>query len=237
MAITYINDAYTNSGSQNTLTVSEGAGWAENDLILFWGVLANTGSGSWTSTPSDMTEIDAISEAGTPPDPRQIWAGYKIRASGAGQALTLTHSATASNMSIQAMCFRGVDTSTPLDVTYVRANHYEVEASGSWPPADNPPITTVTNNAFVIVLTTNSDDGSFTQVVPSGYTLIRFGTQFDVMMQSAYKEVTSAGTETPGTWGTTNLVSTADIHCLTFAIRPATTSTNETVYPFTGPWR
>ena len=120
--------------------------------------------------------------------------------------------------------YRGCDTSTPLDVTYVEALHYQWTANDATPTLK--PITTVTDGALVFVscVGVNESVATTEMVPPLNYTLrAAFGYPgYNHRWQClADRVVAIAGVETPGAWlhGTVR-----DNYCetigFTIALRP-----------------
>ena len=209
MAISFVAAATAESSSANSLTPSEPAGAAENDLIVALGTLLSA-SGSWTD-PADFTGQEET-EAG-------IYWGYKVRGADAGSGYNFTHSATAAAMRVTLACFRGVDTSSPLDVTYSKASHLNDNTDDAGATAPSA-ITTATDNAWVVVMQWIRSDASYTQGMPTGYTSRFDGQLADRAQSIGSKLVASADTETPGGWNHTGVAAGADSTNITLAIRP-----------------
>jgi hypothetical protein len=117
--------------------------------------------------------------------------------------------------------YRGVDTSTPFDVTYNNTNHYLFSENDGNPAS--PDITTNTDGAFVVLLLGASQRAG-DWGAPTGYTLdslANTGDSYDRYAGMVYKEITSAGTENPGVWNNVDIYFTAETHAYTLAIKPA----------------
>ena len=230
MAITFINGSHVDDAGETDLTPSEPTNTAENDLILafvMWTDTSNT-----IVDPDDFTQIDNFTET-VGPD-REVYAGRKIRGSTAGDGYTFSV-ATVATCQASLLTFRGIDTTTPLDVTYVKANHYTT--------LDNTPnlackaITTANDNSLVVVVQIHTGalsdtDGS----PPSGYAEVfeaALGQNNDGFY-AATKLITSAATETPGVFTHTDTNNTSDPRNFTFALRLA--SANTSIIVPTGPW-
>ena len=121
-----------------------------------------------------------------------------------------------------------------MDVTYSRGSHYKI--SDASPNAAAAPITTSTENAYVVLFQTAVDDAAYTAGEPTNYTILQtLSSTFDAVHIVAGRQLTSSGTETPGVWTHADFGATVDTYMFTIALKAG--STNETVYPFTGPWR
>jgi hypothetical protein len=96
------------------------------------------------------------------------------------------------------MVFRGVNTTTPLDV----ASPTVATNTANMP--DSPSITTVTNNCMIVSIG-YLDDDIVTATAPTNYTLARsanYGsTNAGGTVMAAYRLVTTAGAQNPGTFG------------------------------------
>lgn len=128
---------------------------------------------------------------------------------------------TAEEQSIALSVWRGVDDTTPFDVTWSAGSHYNEGQNNS---LDAPePITTVTNKAMVVVMQTITHDDITAAGAPAGYDLRidGTGTTLDNAQQvHASKVVTTAGTETPGDWTHTRNATVAEAQNRTVALRP-----------------
>ncbi len=115
--------------------------------------------------------------------------------------------------------FRGVDTTTPIDLAH------ELATGGSLDP-DSPSITTVTDCAWVLSIGLQDDDTGVTlTTAPSGYTNAILANTGGTADQSATacmasKEVVSNGAEDPGVWDITGDDAWA---AYSVALRPAAT--------------
>lgn len=216
MAITFVSANQTSNASQTTLTPSEPASVAQDDIIICLAAIHSAG-GTWTD-PADFTEIDQEDTA--PTYQWTTYVGYKIRGSDAGSGYQFSVSSGAAQIAVSLVAFRGVDLTTPFDVTFVKGSHY-VEHDNSVTGAGQP-ITTATNGAEVVLLQHWSGSvAGFTLLPPSGYTsrsevLAASRTNFIVS-----KNVASAGTETPGVFTTTGSATIHDSSVYTLALRPA----------------
>jgi hypothetical protein len=184
---------------------------------------SNTNDGAWVD-PADFTQITLKNETLGNAD-LQAYLGYKIRAAGAGDALRFDFGSgsTAAGMTVGVLCFSGVDSATPIDVSYVGATHYNsfVDAATSAAKA----ITTVTNGALVLILQ-NFTAALDTAVAPSGYaeifnqpTAVTSNNSRHILVYS--KSIAVAGAETPAAFGHTDSPADSDTRNFTIALRPS----------------
>lgn len=126
--------------------------------------------------------------------------------------------------------WRGVDTTTPFDVTWNQTNHWGDTANNQTGP--NPAITTNTDGAMVVLghgITTSSDSfANGAAGAPSGYTLSESNGGPRVSTAGAYKIVATAGTETPGVWTHTGdgIGGGSEERMFTLALKPAAGGTD-----------
>lgn len=222
-AITFVNGSHASSASAASVTPAEPTNCAENDFILAYFMWDDSPAHSNTVTdPADFTEIDQADEL-TGSD-SHWYAGWKLRGSDAGSGYAFSVG-TADTAQGTLLCFRGKDTTTPLDVTWVRATHFK--AGNNQPNGNAKAITTVSDNAMVVIvhmLTSNLSDGSAGP--PTNYTTAFTAelTTGSRGVDSAYRIITSASTETPGNWTHTDTNGTADSRNFTLALREATST-------------
>lgn len=224
MAITFVAYSESDSAGATALSPAIPTGTTTDDLMLAMcfvgdstlpdGVWDDDGGGgnSWTKLIENYSTTGR-SAAGA--------IFYKKATSGSESTPTFTYDATSRTMGAMIMTLRGVDTTTPFDVTYANGSHYVFTENQKSPTA--AAITTATNGAWVVIaagMTHNLD----TWGAPSGYT-IRNGTLIanNRTMSFATKEVTTAGVETPGAFSNTDAVNDNESQVYTLAIRPAGT--------------
>jgi hypothetical protein len=233
-AISYIAESSDDNASSSGQTLAEPTGTQQNDLLICNMSMAQQ-DGDWAK-PADHTWIDAsiVTAGGTA---MELAASYKIRGATAGDALSFAYSGSAGANRVSCYTLRGIDTTTPLDVTFAEGSHY-AQATND-PVAACAAVTTVTDGAWVMLLQTVSLSNISAAAAPTNYTL-RFnevGTS-NRQAATATREIAAAGTETPGTWGHTGGGGTDDARCLTLAIRPAAAGGGGSVFqgPFRGPF-
>lgn len=215
-AITFIDGTSANNSSATSVTPSEPSGTAQNDIVIAHCAINSTG-GTWTD-PADFTEIDQEDTA--PAFAWTTYVGYKIRGATAGSGYTFSASSSAAQIVCTLLTYRGIDTSTPFDVTFSAGSHYSEHNNDVTAAA--PPITTVTNGAEVVLLQHwNGGVAGFALGAPSGYTSREEVLQASRVNFAVSKNVATAGTETPGVYTTTGSATTQDSSNYTLALRPA----------------
>jgi len=118
------------------------------------------------------------------------------------------------NVRIAIQVFEGVDQTTPQDATATSAKQAN---TGVCDPAA---ITTVTNGAFVVVAAAAGMTNGVSMTAPSGYTGLSTSAAQINQAAMAHKEVATAGSENPGTFG--GEANTQNSACsYTLALRPA----------------
>jgi hypothetical protein len=199
-----------------TLTaISDGA--ADDFIFILGGHSDN--NGTWNAVSGFTEDVDIQVSVG---DDRSIGLQYKKHSGSEGSSYALTGTDTATNNSVSGIicAFDGVDLTTPLDAATTNVNRSN--AVSPTPPA----ITTVTDGAWVVTALVYSDGTITAFTPPSGYTLIDeqitgTGVNDGSNIALAYKEVATAGLESPGAWGTTGTDGSEDSTLITFALRPA----------------
>ena len=216
---------HVDASSGTSLTPTEPTGCAEDDLVVAFGKWRDTSSALTITDPTDFIEIDQLYETTGSADD-VLYVGYKIRGSTAGDGYQFDISSSESGQ-MNLLCFRPPDTATPVDVTYVRASHYDADNNG--PNVAAEPITTNTDGALVLLLWMGTQGLSSTSGgPPSGYTEAH---EFDMTAAidgayAAYKEVSTAGLETPGVFTHTDVDNVDDPRKFTLAFRQASSGSS-----------
>ena len=220
-AITFVAESSSVNSSSTSRTPSEPTGTAENDVVIAFCTIS-TEDGTWTD-PADFTEIYQNAETGTTGITVNSYLGYKKRGADAGSGYAFSNSGTGGGIRCTLTTYRGVDTTTQLDVTWVTGSHYSTFENDN--TVANPAITTATNGAWVLLFQ-YSWDASQTHVAPTNYTLrIDYATGSGRTQASASREITTATTETPGEWNHTSWNASADGVHYTIALKPLAAST------------
>lgn len=199
MAITYVSgDSASNSTGVEILAATTGVAaddfgilYARGDSDLITQVLnLSTGSG-WTQLFHRV--VTGVGRASV----EAVWY-KKLAAAEPSPGVTPT---TVEQFSVSLSIFRGVDTTTPLDATYVTADG--VAGTNSMLTA-NPAITTGSIDAAIVLLAGYTGDDMDTAGAPSGYTLgqsVVASTRDERQQAVAYLLASgAAGTKTPGAW-------------------------------------
>ena len=216
-AVSFINYTTATSASATSRTPAEPTSTAENDLVLAVCAFADD-DGTWTD-PADFTEIENYADI-TGSD-RTTYVGYKVRGATAGNGYAFSHSGIAEAIRCSLFTFRGVDTSTPIDVTYVRATHYNatLDTTNTTPKS----ITTNTNTAWVVIANViTGGNGSTTLGAPTSYDLRSTGDNDDnIGVVVATREIATAGAVSPGAWAHTGGNGFEDPVNVTIALQPS----------------
>lgn len=222
-AITFVETSTSQAVSATSRAPTEPSGAQEGDLIL--AVCTAATSGTWTD-PADFTQLTTkVSSGGSQ---RNTYIGYKFRASTSGSGYTFSHNGSADAIRCTLNAYRGVNSTTPWDVTYSEGSHYAEHQDS--PNTANPAITTATNGAWVILIQALNGDAATAASPPSNYTERSdyFGTSPEHYI--ATREIASAGTETPGMYSRSD-ADFADVQLFTLALRPATSGAQWTSGP------
>lgn len=216
-AISFVAGSSAETGVSTSLTITKPSGTADGDVVII--VFNNGQDDGTTPTCTGFTNIGFVESAVTADNMTSIF--YRVSSSDGASYSCDYPSSTSNQTSGIAGTFRGVDNTTPIDVTYVQANHY-LKVQNTLSPTPQP-ITTVTNGAFVIV--TNHHKGTVTTGItqPTSYTEVAEVIANNRYAEMAYREIVTAGTETPGSFTIAESVSdgTQDSAMFTIALRPA----------------
>jgi hypothetical protein len=196
------------------------SGIQEGDFII---IAQSNDSGDVSTPPSDSSSTSytaLVQYTGSDPD---YLISYKFAdGTESGTGLTINRSNSRGAAVIQV--FRGIDETTPFDVTYTTASSGGVNGD-----PDAPSITTVTDNSMVVAIGFLDDDSGVTVTVPSGYSNLNYGESSassggDSVTMMASKLLATAGSENPPGFSTTG----SDAwQAVTVALRRGTTTTQE----------
>ena len=196
------------------------SGIQEGDFII---IAQSNDSGDVSTPPSDSSSTSyttLVQYTGSNPD---YLITYKFAdGTESGTGLTIQRSNSRGAAVIQV--FRGVDSTTPFDVTYTTAASGGVNGD-----PDAPSITTVTDNSLVVAIGFLDDDSGVTVTVPSGYSNLNYGESSaggggDSVTMMASKLVATAGAEDPPVFNTTG---NDAWQAVTVALRRGTTTSIE----------
>jgi len=232
MAITYVGGSANFSADSNntdavSLTLPTHA--TGDIIIIFAGGFDGTTSGITWSTPSGYTAL--ADHTATPGNDPTIYSWYKI-ATSASETYQTTVPDTACKHAAGVIVFRGVDTTTPLDVTPTETDVLNDVLNA------HAAITTSTDNGAILLLegipSAGTTERPLTAGAPSGYTLGPVSTpnqNYSTLASAYLLDYGTAGTKTPGVWTHTPPSSNASEKAqLTIALRPATASSKPHYY-------
>ncbi len=192
------SDSVDAGATATQVTLVEPAGTQEDDLVI--AIFANDAQGSTLTEPADFTAVDELDVHIN----QRYGIYYKVRGVDQGNGYVFSHSFSAGTNTAGALIvLRGVDTTTPLDVSYVRATHHISSVDDlSYAPQD---ITTTTDGAKVVILSGYSGGpGTVSWQGITNYTTheqLEGGSGRNLNILTRTKDV--AGLEDPGEFGTT----------------------------------
>ena len=197
-------------------------GTAENDLMIAT-LMGPTSlsTGNWIETAVGGWNL-VYNQGETAGDDRTTAVYYKIAGASESAPTFDNQRGSSSSKSCMIHTFRGINTTTPLDVAFSAGSHYATSSNTHNPT--NPAITTATANSWVFIVHFHTGNTLSTPAAPSGYTIRRSmaGASYNHMQQEvATKAVASPGTETPGAWTNDSGATTNDGSLATLAIREA----------------
>ena len=222
MAITHVDTNFARVTVNGDITVTAPTGIADDDLLMAY--YLHTDNDAEPVSCTGFTTIEAGVEDGLGGIDSTTAFFRKIASSEAGN-YTMSGDSPPTPLTSNGVvgCFRGVDTTTPMDVTYVQGDHYSKHDNAA--SVTNDPIATVTDGAWVLLYIWIGQGNVTDFTAPSGYTIaVKNAGQTSSNVALAYKEVATAGTETPGPWTATGISTTEEVVTVTLAIRPASTT-------------
>lgn len=226
MAIQYVGGATSLNASAislASLTGGIGGPVQEGDFVLVGHAAAGTTDQSPLVTQAGFTNFADL--YGNDTIDTNLVVAYKRMGATPDASVTVNSvgTVTADAHTSLAMVFRGVDPTTPFDVTHTTA-------AGANSGVPNPPsITPVTAGAVVVAIVSSSISGGSTgmaySAAPSGFSsllqTILTTTSRDGMIGAAHKFWSGSGAEDPGTFATTNTATSSAWAAYTIALRPA----------------
>jgi hypothetical protein len=219
MAITHVDTVAARVTSNEVITVTAPTGIADNDLLIEF--YNHNDNDVEPVTSSGFTQIESGVESSAGSDTTMA-SLFKIASSESGDyTISGTAPVSAQNTTGAVICLRGVDTSTPIDTTYVQASHYlKTVDNGGTTPQD---IITTTPNAVVVLMIWVGGATTTAFSAPSGYAEIEDFTGSTTNFAAFTKTVVSPSTENPGAITVTGIGAGDECVMLTLAIRPAAT--------------
>lgn len=190
--ITFV-DSSTTTGTTITLPT----GLLQNDIVVICGMSPSTAQ----NLPTGYTN----GQNGSSNSTRYRWSYKRM-----GATPDTTASGLSSNSVTIAVVFRGVNTTTILDVTP------PTRATSDRDFANPPSITTTTNNSMVVAVAFQRQQQTLT--APTNFTLARTASRTTGAVAAAYRLKTPAGAENPAVFGPDTLDS--QWVAATFALRP-----------------
>ena len=215
MAITKVSEVsgdYPSDGGTHTQSFAA-LSLLENDVL----VISQSADSSLTSLGLERDQGYTIHYA-TGTSPGRLLATKRM---GATPDANATFAPGAADHTYAIQVWRGVDTSTLLDVAL------PAEATGDSANPNSPSATTATNGALVISVAHLDDDDALVSVTPSGYTNMisdntgQASSTVGATVAMASKIIASAGAENPGEW---TMDSSDAWAANTLALRPAAAS-------------
>ena len=233
MSITHVGSGAFDlaTGSGNTVTAAWPSGYSAtaDDVAVVLAVGNHDNASSLApSDPSGYTLVDTVFRNVAAFDLQvTVWI-KKLDGTESAPSTTVpaAYAGTSGGLGLAVAVFRGVDTTTPQDVTAVTSS---ATATSTWVPTG---LTTVTNDAWVLSIVGSDDDNALGLLSGSeqGFTAHMSGSGYDttvggdVALGLATKEITTAGAVTCPTWEQTAVASDAWAG-ITLALRPAVSGT------------
>lgn len=197
--ITFIKAESVVRGVTGAHTIS---GIASGDLILGFG---SDSAGSPPDIPSNATQIYSV-------DLLHNSCAFRVFSTGT----SFTFNDVQDDKLYTFLVFRNVNSTTPLDTSVTTPS-----TSGNVNTITPPPVTTVTDEAMIVLFLTIEDESGLVGNVTfdSGYTKATevYDSNPDSYNLLVYKKQSTAGTESPGafSWSPTD-----NAHAVTIALRP-----------------
>jgi hypothetical protein len=221
MAISFIAESTAHDTANDDITVPGISSIQNGDFILGWyHGYGDTTISALPITLSGFTKLTERYETNSTDVSMGIF--YKI-ANNEGESYSFVGSHTATpETGAHIAVFRGVNPNDPFDVTFVEATHYvrntDVGITDTTQPKN---ITTNTNNAWCVILTSVTF-GSVTNISPpSGFTERSQIIADNRNGHICTKLQATAGAVNPGTLGTTSAADSTDASHYTLALKPA----------------
>jgi len=204
----------TNSAAWTTgITLTMPSSTAGDTLVLY--AHHDEDDASDWNTPSGWTRHTAIDGAEIGGRDRVTMVCTKVAASEAGTVVITGGSGTARQMSGVVVNYASSD---DLDVTSV-SGHKQAGTNDATPP--NSSITTVTDDAMVVVTCSITANDITTWAAPSGYTLVDSVIQTNGNLAIAEFLVSTAAAESPGDWLSTVGSNIGEYVTAVIAIKPS----------------
>jgi hypothetical protein len=200
MATSFIDATSADDGANDDIIVTAPTGIQDNDLLLgFYACYGDTEITALPVTLSGFTQLTSkFEQVGTDVT---LAIFYKVASSESGNyTFTGSHTGTPETSAMIAV-FRGVDTSTPFDVTFVEGTHYVRSldfgtGTDEFQPAN---ITTNTDNAWTLIFSWVGFGNITDFSGPTGFTEREQIIGANRNIHFTTKEQATAGIVNPGT--------------------------------------
>ena len=226
MAISFLGSAENSAanGGDVTLDLTGITGLAGGDLVIVGYAIGhdnNTGRDLTINTPTDYIEVADLLVGDT--QDCELGVFYKVQGASPDASVVVEgHGGMDDAVVAVAMAFRGVDTTTPMDVTATTANNSD--QSNPDPPSISP----ATAGAWVVIVgaTAHVFGGAGTYTFPTGYTTDAIDRSADdaddVSIGMGYNSSPASPTESPGLMLHSGGTAATDSWlAVTLALRPA----------------
>ena len=203
--------------SLTSLTGGIGTAPQAGDIVIVAVAIGSTSDLTFSVSTNGYTSIAELYVSDTYDTNLEV--SYKVMGStpDTSVSISITSGVAADAVAVAVHVWRGIDNVNPLDATPTT-----VTATNTIRP--NPPaITTVTDNAEIIIVGASSEATAQTLSAPAGYGDIIQATSAstnDVAIAIASASATTAGAYDPGTFSTASNPSTASAAAFTIALRP-----------------
>lgn len=209
-----------------SIVLGKPAGVVENDVLTAL-IYLNEQPGAGVITPAAGSWSTAADFTGTLARDRHLYAFTLV--AGASEPSTYTFNTSGPSSQIGGVILRGdgVNISNILDVAFVSGTH---ALDDDTEPFTAPNITTVTDNAMVILFQGISHNQCTAGGAPSGFTLVaeQVGVP-DRQILVATKEQATAGSVAPGDWTSTFSANDGAASTIILALRPADGESGEPI--------
>lgn len=217
MAITFIAATNTTYASRTNTTVNAPTGLTNGDYVLVC-ILTGGGTPPDAVAPSGWTQLTSTSA---------VSGGFTVKmkvygkvASSEPTSWTWTHNASSSQGF--ALAYRGVNTTTPMDVTPTTSN--TTASTTTWTG-----VTTITNGAMIVAMEHDWGDNTIDTVVPTG-TTPTFTERLDVVLSYACDGIMTTAGATGNKSHTNNSTGGDPSQGHLFALRPASALNGSSPY-------
>jgi hypothetical protein len=182
----------------------------DDDQLVLWAYSA----GDITFTVDETGWTERVEQSSNAAGDNSHLVATKVASSESGNYTVNISGGVDRTIHCAVAAITGVDTTTSMDATPT----FTTEINNDTSPTA-PSITTVTDGAWVITSCGAFTTTAGTKTIPVGYTTVVVVPATNHHLGAAYKEIASAGLESPGPWDAYG--TNADSTCATIALRPA----------------